>query len=280
MRVLGVSTVVLVALLLVLAVVHEPGHWPPAEATPCQGEAADTTRAGHSAVTLARLVREPQNAWSNLAFVIGGAFLLVTGRTRSVRTPGLPLVATGVVSFLYHASASARLRQLDVTAMYWLFVLAMVHCASLMAPKQGGFVPRPRAAVAVVALVLAVALTLARNVSVMGLKPLSLTVATVVASGALLLTLADVARRRESVAAALQLLGIVTVFGVAVFLQLGDRPGGRALSPRRDAPGARRLARACRGGVHLGAAVLDRYAVEQVDAAPARDASSNPTGPA
>jgi hypothetical protein len=230
-RVLGLSVAGLVAFLLVLAAVRTPANWPAPEATPYQGEAADPGKPGPSAVALARLVREPQNAWSNLAFVAGGAFLLVTRRTRAARTLGVPLVAVGIGSFLYHASASARLRDFDVVAMYWLLVLALAHCASLAWPKRTAWLRRQGMTLAAAALMLAVALTLARNVTVAGFKPLSLTVVTILASAGLLLTLADLAHRRESIAAALQLLGVVTVLGAAVFLQVGDRPGGRLYRP-------------------------------------------------
>src|SRR4051812_17748762 len=116
-RVIGISVVVLSALVLALAWVHRPENWPPAEPTPYQGEGADLVEPKHSEAALGRLIREPQNTWSNLVFVFGGAFVLVTSRTRGARMLGIPLIAVGAGSFLYHASASARLRQGDVAAM-------------------------------------------------------------------------------------------------------------------------------------------------------------------
>src|SRR4051812_47378339 len=107
-RAIGIFVAVLSMLLLALAWVHAPDNWPPVEPKPYQGEAADLTKAGHSAPALARLIREPQNTCSNLVFVFGGAFLFATSRTRGARLIGVPLVAVGVGSFLYHASASAR----------------------------------------------------------------------------------------------------------------------------------------------------------------------------
>jgi hypothetical protein len=258
----------MVALLLALAAVREPGRWPAPEPTPYQGEAAAKTGPGHSAVALARLIREPQNTWSNLAFIVGGACLLVTSRTRPAQTLGVPVVAVGIGSFLYHASAATRLRQLDVAAMYWLCVLATVYCASLAWPKRTGWIRRHHVATALSALVLALALTLARNVTLMGFKPLSLTVVTVLASAGLLLTLAAVAHRRESVSAALQLLGIVTVFGAAVFLQVGDRPGGRLYRPDAILQAHAVWHMLAALAFTWAIAVLDRYSLHEPDTAP------------
>ena len=134
-------------------------------------------------------------------------------------------------SFLYHASASASLRVLDVGAMYWLFGLAAAYCATIVQPTARRLVAPHAGAVAGATLLAGIVLTASRNVTLAGFKPLSLTVATGLGAAVLLLTLADTARRRESVSGALQLLGIVTLFGVAVYLQICDRPGGRLYRP-------------------------------------------------
>lgn len=227
-----VSVLVIAVLLAALAVVREPTRWPPdLEPVPYQGEATDVGTRQHSAAALARLVREPQNTWSNLAFVVAGALLGATCRARMARMLGMTLIAVGVGSFLYHASASTTLRQLDVGAMYWLFVVAAIYLVALLVPLLRPNIEKNAIGFATGALVLAGLLTVSRNLTVLGFKPLSLQVATTVVSAAMLLTLADVIRRRESVAAALQFLGIVTLFGAAVYFQVSDRPGGTLYRP-------------------------------------------------
>src|SRR5688500_9400020 len=134
-RAFWISVATLVGLLLTLALVRNPLRWPAPEPRPYQGEAADVTKSGHTAAALGRLIREPQNTWSNLAFVVGGALLLGTARCRVARLLGIPLIAVGIGSFLYHASASARLRELDVGAMNWLFAMAIVLCVSIVIEK-------------------------------------------------------------------------------------------------------------------------------------------------
>jgi hypothetical protein len=262
-RAFGISIVVLAALLLCLALIRDPARWPAPEAIPYQGEAADGAGQVHSAAALARLIREPQNAWSNLAFVIGGTLLLATRRTRGARALGIPLIAVGVGSFLYHASASAALRQLDVGAMYWLFLAAGVYCLGILLPTVQRVLETYVAGIMAATLMAAVALTLSRNVIVFGVKPFSLTVATAVSAAVLLLSVARTALRKESVSAALQLLGIVSVFGAAVYLQLGDRPG-RALYRATAMIQAHAIWHVLAAGAFVWAvALLDRYATER-----------------
>jgi hypothetical protein len=230
-RTLLISFLVLLGLLAVLVVVRDPARWPEVEAVPYQGEAADVASGAHSAAALARLVREPQNTWSNLAFVAAGAFLVATCRARIASVTGIPLIAVGAGSFLYHASASMLLRQLDVGAMYWLFVVVGIYLVAMVVPRLRPVIDENAIGFMFGALVLAGLLTVSRNIVVLGFKPLSLQVATTVASAALLLTLANIIRRRESVAAAFQFLGIVTLFGAAVYFQVSDRPGGTLYRP-------------------------------------------------
>jgi hypothetical protein len=234
-RIGAITALVVVGLLGVLAGVRQPAAWPEPETPPQQGEAVEpgsiSTRPVHSAVALARLVREPQNTWSNLAFVIGGAFLAGTATSRLSRLVGVAVIAVGVGSFLYHASASRELRHLDVAAMYWLFLMTTALCIGAVWPPWRAKLEAVAVAVFGVALIAAVLLTFARNVTVFGIKPFSLHAATAVTAAILILSLAQVARRLETIGAALQLLGIVTVFGVAVACQTSDRPGRRFYRP-------------------------------------------------
>jgi hypothetical protein len=218
-----------------LVVLQDPARWPAPESPPQQGEAVDPASLGnrpvHATAALERLVREPQNAWSNLAFVAGGALLATTAGRRLARWTGVVLIVVGVGSFLYHASASRELRQVDVAAMYWLFLISTVLCSGAVWPLWRVKADSAAVVIFVCTLLIAVALTLARNVTVAGLKPFSLHVATALTAAVVILSLAETARRAESLAAALRLLGIVTTFGIAAACQTWDRPGGRFYHP-------------------------------------------------
>jgi hypothetical protein len=234
-RTLLITGLVILALLGALAWVREPAGWPSPETPPQQGEAAEPASANkaptHAALALARLIREPQNTWSNLAFVLGGAFLVSVSAQRLARCVGGALIGVGSGSFLYHASASRELRHLDVAAMYWVFLAATALCISALWPRWRPKLEAHAMSVLGAALLAAVALTAARNVVIAGGKPFSLKIATAVAAGIVIVSLAIVARRRENVSVALQFLGIVTLFGVAVAFQTADRPGGRLFRP-------------------------------------------------
>src|SRR5262245_17462235 len=83
--------------------------WPAPERTPLQGEAVDVERlaAGvitHSPTALHRVVREPQNAWSNLAYVFAGALIGAHFPRPLLRGTALAMIGVGLGSFLYHAS--------------------------------------------------------------------------------------------------------------------------------------------------------------------------------
>ncbi|MFO1447939.1 MAG: hypothetical protein U1F61_07255 [Opitutaceae bacterium] len=85
---------------------------------------------------MSHLIREPQNTWSNLAYLAGGALLLgSSASSRSARSLGLALIGVGVGSFLYHASASRTLRHLDVGAMYWVFLSAILFSLGSVVPR-------------------------------------------------------------------------------------------------------------------------------------------------
>lgn len=229
--IIALSTALVLLLAAVLGWVGEPDRWPEPEEIPQQGEAADISSRTHAPAALARLVREPQNAWSNVAFLVAGAFLFSTCASRLARANGVVLAMVGFGSFLYHASASRSWRHVDVGAMYALFLLSVALCAAAMLPRWRPALERRAVALAIMSGLAAVALTAGRNLVIGGIKPLSLRFATMLSAGAIILSLADVARRRETIAAALQFLGIVTLFGIAVLCQTWDRPGGRFYRP-------------------------------------------------
>lgn len=74
------SVVVVLALVVTLAFVGTADQWPAVESPPRQGEALDERALergefSHSPLAVGRLIREPQNTWSNLAFIFAGACL-------------------------------------------------------------------------------------------------------------------------------------------------------------------------------------------------------------
>jgi hypothetical protein len=225
-----VATVTL-GLALVLAAVGDPARWPLPESPPQQGEAAVLHGPTHSSAALARLVREPQNTWSNLAFLMGGAWLVARARRRIIRRTGLALLAVGVGSFLYHASASRVWRQADVTAMNALFLCAATACVATWHGKAGDWIERRAGVILMVSFLAAIVVTAARNVSLFGFKPLSMHLLTALTAALMIISLAETARRRATLRGALALVAIVTIFGVAAACQLNDRPGGRFFRP-------------------------------------------------
>ena len=218
-------------LVLVLAGVRDPARWPPPESPPQQGEAALTSGTAHAPAALARLVREPQNTWSNLAFVLGGAWLVARARRRTIRLTGVALLAVGVGSFLYHASASRTLRHADVASMNGLFLGTIAACVASWQPKAGEWIEGHAGKIFVVLLGAAVGVTFGRNLRLGGFKPLSLSLLTALTAAVVIVTLAECARRRATVRAARALVCIGALFGVAAACQLTDRPGGRFFRP-------------------------------------------------
>lgn len=234
-----ISFVTMAGLLVALIWVEHPERWPALEHPARQGEALDIlalqhAQFVHSGQASGRLVREPQNTWSNLAFVLAGAVLVSRASTGSVRLIGAALVAVGIGSFLYHASASRALRHLDVGAMNGLFFTTTVFVTTRYSDRFRARVESYIWVVAVAALGFAVIATLARNFVLFGVKPLALTTVTAGAATVLIGALILEARRRRSIRVVVHVAAAIALFFLAVICQIGDRPGGWLLSP--DSP--------------------------------------------
>jgi hypothetical protein len=224
------------ALWLFLHALWSPEAWPAPEMRPLQGEAVDKARLSsgvvtHSAAALRRVVREPQNAWSNLAYVLAGALIGAHFRGRLLRGVALAMIGVGIGSFLYHASASGTLRAVDVGAMYWLFGhLALLALASLR-PRFAAWCERWAVSLTCGLLVASMAVTPRRGVSVWGIKPFDISLVT--GTAALVLAAALLARavhaRRWSAWA--WPAGSAILFAFAAALQIGDRAGGWCWNP-------------------------------------------------
>ena len=229
-----ISLVVMLGLVGAVAIVG--GNWPAPENPPRQGEALDIAALEHgvvihSQVAVSRLIREPQNTWSNLAFIAAGAYLVSRRLSRSARLVGGALIAVGIGSFLYHASASRSLRRADVAAMYGFFFATSALCVGSLSRTVGELLERRGFWLSIATLAVALSATAGRNVVVLGAKPFSLVVATVAASAILIPTLIVVALRRRSARTLSLVAAAVGLFSIAVICQIGDRPGGWLCAP-------------------------------------------------
>ena len=78
-------------------------------------------------------IKQPANAWSNLAYVVVGVWLLARFETQDLATPLLLIPVTailiGVTSLLYHASFSLLFQILDLCSMYLLSSVLIVLSA-------------------------------------------------------------------------------------------------------------------------------------------------------
>jgi hypothetical protein len=72
---------------------------------------------------LCEWIREPSNAWSNLAFVIVGIWVIYRGRSetnRHLRLLGIFSILIGLMSFFYHATGSFIGEVLDFSSMFFM----------------------------------------------------------------------------------------------------------------------------------------------------------------
>jgi hypothetical protein len=222
------TAVVAGMLVLVLLAVNNLASWPAPESPPRQGEALDPMalavgRVVHSDAAMSRLVREPFNTWTNLAFVLVGSVLLFRRGAPVLVHAGVALIAVGIGSFLYHASASRTLRHLDVGAMYWIYGVLIVLGLGAVFPRIAAIYHRFHAACCVLIPILAVIVTVYRNVRIAGWKPFDLSLVTGIAAAVAGVGMAVVSVRTGRWA---QTLVSLFLFGVSVVLQIGDRPGG------------------------------------------------------
>jgi hypothetical protein len=272
-KVLTLSAAIIGLLLLLLGLVGNGGNWPAVENPPGQGEALDPRRlqlgqVSHSAVATGRLIREPQNTWSNLAFVFAGAYLACCARLRMSRLAGVALIAVGVGSFVYHASASRALRHLDVAAVYGLFFVTTLLAAGCIQARWRTRLEAYAAFWATAGVAFAIIATGARNVLVLGVKPLALSTVTAAASSMFVGALVFLAGRCHSRRAAFGVGATVALLLAAVACQLGDRPGGWLLNPEA-AVQAHAL-------WHVFASAAVFVGVRLIDASPPPDAVCRP----
>ncbi|MEZ5278514.1 MAG: ceramidase domain-containing protein [Opitutaceae bacterium] len=235
-RALFLTAVVSAILAVTLVCIGSGSGWPEPEQPPRQGEALDPVAlpgdtAAHSSKALGRLVREPQNTWSNLAFVAVGAYLVAIGSNRVRGLAGASLICVGIGSFLYHASASRTLRHVDVAAMYGLYFATSALAVGSFHGVVGRLFDRRISVVVIGTILFGAGAATARNWVVFGVKPLALTNLTFVAATLLIGAVTVAVLRRKSRRVTLKGIGAVALFGMAVVFQVGDRPGGWLCNP-------------------------------------------------
>ncbi len=132
-----ITAAVGIVLWLFLDVLLVASVWPPVEVPPLQGEAvlpssADTNRPVHAPSALASPVRERENAWSCIGFVLVAALLVTGARDALTRWFALAVASAGICAMLYHASAARDLRHADIFGLYWTMALLVVIAAIRM----------------------------------------------------------------------------------------------------------------------------------------------------
>ena len=227
------------AAVLLWALLHffaSPSAWPSPESPPRQGEALSGPALAHgeikhSAEALGRTIREPQNTWSNLAFIFVAAALFPLLRPGFQRQSCYALFGLGVGSFLYHASASREFRNVDVAGMFWVCFYLLVFAVVAVNPRSSNFLDRYPKFVAVATVLAAVAATCARNVHVLEFKPLAISFVTVFSAVVSILALTIVSVRSRTPMDWLVLFGVLLLLSIAAVCEEADRPGQWACDP-------------------------------------------------
>ena len=201
-----------------------------------QGEALDSLALAHGEIkhsteALNRIVREPQDTWSNLAFIFVAAVLLSPSFSGFRRQSAYALYGLGVGSFLYHASASRFFRNVDVAGMFWVCLYLLACTAAVFRPRWSRLFDRFAKPFAVASFVIAILATYGRNLRVLEFKPLSISFFTVVTVAVSIITLCTVLVRRRARQDLLSMVVIVLFLGVAVVCEEGDRPGHWGCDP-------------------------------------------------
>jgi hypothetical protein len=226
------------------------GHgWDFPEEPRAQGEALVTSSNGRNAAYRAdvatRLIREPLNTWSNLAYCLAGAFIFLRARATSSRWLGIACFALAAGSWLYHASLMPAWRLVDVMAMYWV-LLALNTQAFFVLSHTWDRTPSSLSALidssgfgAAVAIAAGYAAIHRNDILLAGIKlcdSTRFTVATIALAVVLLAgTVLGMRRRLAQTPSGIHWLLTITTgcAGIAITGQLGDRVG--AFLSRPDA---------------------------------------------
>ncbi len=231
---------------VVLAVValrfNPRGHfWLAVEPPKAQGEAYDPAklrtalRANEDIflpASVDRLVREPQDTWSNLGYAATGLAILLAARTRLGRSVGWACVGLAISSGMYHASLLPEWRLIDILGVYAALFTTLIFCIAAMTRWPSA---RNEGIIVVATWLAAILAGVHRNdVRWGGFKPLDSTTivvgAMIVGLGVTLLARQRVPAERRSryhATLAVGLLGAV----VSIIGGLGDRFGSFWCNP-------------------------------------------------
>lgn len=179
------------------------------------------------------VVREPQNTWSNFAFVFVGAFIFFGSAGVYEKFLGLATIGLGVASGLYHASLLPHWRTIDVVGMGCTSAALVLIGANALGPFVR-ILPSRRAGqitLSFLAAGSATAIAVFRNdVRIEGAKPFDSTYTTVAGIAIIFLLMASAVLRHtrrgypiQNLATRIGALGII--IALAVICQVGDHPG-------------------------------------------------------
>jgi Ceramidase len=179
------------------------------------------------------IIREPQDTWSNLAFVFVGALIAAHDRRVTARLLGAALIALGLGSGLYHASLRPVWRGMDVATMAWVSFALCCHGFATIWPRADGAsaTARRRLWFGVIGAALVMTAAIFRNdVRVLGVKPFNtvyMTQAGIATSlGLMLVGVVRARRARPEFRLPFARLALaVVVVAVALACQLNDHPG-------------------------------------------------------
>lgn len=145
-RALVYSSPALALLIAVLAWNPSGDFWGAVEFPKAQCEAYDArtlcetkhlSEAVYAPAKLARLIREPQNTITNLAYATAGLAILLAARRPAGRSLGCAAIFLGVGSGLYHASLVPEWRLIDILGVYAvLFALLFVGASVVVSAWQ------------------------------------------------------------------------------------------------------------------------------------------------
>lgn len=145
-RAVAFSAPVFVLFVALLAWNPRGNFWGAVEFPKAQCEAYDAqllretkhlSEAIYAPAKLARLVREPQNTITNLAYAVVGLAILLAARRPAGRSLGWAAIFLGAGSGLYHASLVPEWRLIDILGVYTvLFALLFVGASVLVSAWQ------------------------------------------------------------------------------------------------------------------------------------------------
>lgn len=192
-----------------------------------------TLAASYQERIVTAIIREPQDTWSNLAFVFVGALIAAHDRRVFARLLGVALITLGLGSGLYHASLRPVWRGMDVATMAWVSFSVCCHGYTIVWPRDNDSpdTARRRLWFGLIGGALVMTAAIFRtDIRIFGVKPfgtLYMTVAGILAAlGLSLIGMFRAKRARPEFRLPLARLALaLVVVAAAMMCQLNDHPG-------------------------------------------------------